>query len=78
MALMLFMELLIPKDLRYSHTICPVATRNPTLARQIAQVTAKETRASGIRWNFDPVLDLGRNSLWPRFCETFGEDLNCF
>ena len=23
---------------------------------------------------FDPVLDLGRNPLWPRFCETFGED----
>jgi beta-glucosidase len=33
-----------------------------------------ETRASGIRWNFDPVLDVGRNPLWSRFEETFGED----
>ena len=58
----------------FPHNIGLAATRNPSLARQIAQVTAKETRASGIRWNFDPVLDLGRNPLWPRFCETFGED----
>ena len=58
----------------FPHNIGLAATRNPTLARQIAKVTAKETRASGIRWNFDPVLDLGRNPLWPRFCETFGED----
>ena len=57
----------------FPHNIGLAATRNPTLARQIAKVTAKETRASGIRWNFDPVLDLGRNPLWPRFCETFGE-----
>lgn len=51
------------------------ATRNPELARKIAEITAAETRASGIRWNFDPVLDIGRNPLWPRFPETFGEDV---
>ena len=50
------------------------ASRNPSMANEIASVTAKDTRASGIRWNFDPVLDVGRNPLWPRFCETFGED----
>ena len=27
------------------------------------------------RWNFDPVLDAGRNPLWSRFEETFGEDV---
>jgi beta-glucosidase len=58
----------------FPHNIGLAATRNPMLANQIASVTAKETRASGIRWNFDPVLDVGRNPLWPRFCETFGED----
>ena len=58
----------------FPHNIGLAASRNPSMANEIASVTAKETRASGIRWNFDPVLDVGRNPLWPRFCETFGED----
>lgn len=58
----------------FPHNIGMAATRNPGLVRRIAKVTAMETRASGIRWNFDPVLDLGRNPLWSRFPETFGED----
>lgn len=28
--------------------------------------TAMETRAVGIPWNFNPVLDVGRQPLWPR------------
>ncbi len=51
------------------------ATRNPDLVKEAARITACETRASGIRWNFDPVLDIGRNPLWSRFPETFGEDV---
>lgn len=58
----------------FPHNIGLAATRNPVIANQIAVATAKETRASGLRWNFDPVIDVGRNPLWPRFCETFGED----
>ena len=58
----------------FPHNIGLAATRNPAIANQIAAATAKESRASGLRWNFDPVLDVGRNPLWPRFCETFGED----
>ena len=58
----------------FPHNIGMAATRNPALVKRIAQVTAMETRAAGIRWNFDPVLDLGRNPLWARFPETFGED----
>jgi beta-glucosidase len=50
------------------------ATRNPELSRLAGEVTAKECRASGIRWNFAPVLDVGRMPLWPRFGETYGED----
>jgi beta-glucosidase len=52
------------------------ATRNTELSRMAGEVTAKETRASGIRWNFAPVLDVGRMPLWPRFGETYGEDVN--
>src|SRR6266511_1936062 len=39
-----------------------------------SQIAASETRAAGIPWTFSPVLDLGRQPLWPRFYETFGED----
>ena len=51
------------------------ATRNPGLAAAAAKVTAKELRASGVRWNFAPVLDCGRQPLWSRFPETYGEDV---
>ncbi|MFN3403060.1 MAG: glycoside hydrolase family 3 N-terminal domain-containing protein [Cytophagaceae bacterium] len=51
------------------------ATRNTELSRLAGEITAKETRASGIRWNFAPVLDVGRQPLWPRFGETYGEDV---
>jgi beta-glucosidase len=50
------------------------ATWNPQLMQRGAEVTAAETRAAGIPWSFSPVLDLGRQPLWPRFYETFGED----
>ena len=59
----------------FPHNIAMAATRNPELARQCAEITAKEVRASGIRWDFSPVLDVGRQPLWPRFGETFGEDV---
>ena len=42
--------------------------------RRAEEITATETRAAGIPWSFSPVLDLGRQPLWPRFWETFGED----
>lgn len=51
------------------------ATWNPDHARRMAEITAYEVRASGIPWTFSPVLDLGRNPLWPRFWETLGEDV---
>lgn len=58
----------------FPHNIGVGASRNPQVAKTAADITAMEVRASGIRWNFDPVLDLGRMPLWPRFPETFGED----
>ncbi|MBN1817270.1 MAG: glycoside hydrolase family 3 C-terminal domain-containing protein [Sedimentisphaerales bacterium] len=50
------------------------ATGNVDLVRQASEITAMETRSAGIPWNFNPVLGLARNPLWPRFYETFGED----
>lgn len=51
------------------------ATWDTSHARIMAQITAYETRASGVPWNFSPVLDLGRNPIWSRFFETLGEDV---
>ncbi|HMT06629.1 MAG TPA: glycoside hydrolase family 3 N-terminal domain-containing protein [Pyrinomonadaceae bacterium] len=50
------------------------ATFDPKLMQQAAEITAMETRAAGIPWSFSPVLDVGRNAMWPRLWETFGED----
>jgi beta-glucosidase len=58
----------------FPHNIGLAASRNPELAKQTAKATAKELRATGVRWNFDPVLDLGTNPIWSRFSETYGED----
>ncbi len=50
------------------------ATWNPELMKRGSEIAAMETRAAGIPWSFSPVLDIGRQPLWPRFWETFGED----
>ena len=50
------------------------ATWNPELMKRATEIAAMETRAAGIPWSFSPVLDIGRQPLWPRFYETFGED----
>ena len=50
------------------------ATWNPALAEETAAITARDVRASGIPWNFAPVLDMGREPRWPRLYETFSED----
>lgn len=58
----------------FPHQLAMAATWDPELVREGAHVTAVETRASGVPWNFAPVLDVGRQPLWSRFFETFGED----
>jgi beta-glucosidase len=60
----------------FPHNIGIAASRNTEHAHNCSRVTAMETRASGVRWNFDPVFDIGREPLWPRFSETYGEDVN--
>src|SRR5256712_892966 len=50
------------------------ATWNPELMKRASEISAMETRAVGIPWSFSPVLDIGRQPLWSRFYETFGED----
>lgn len=52
------------------------ATFNTDLAFKEGEVTAREIKASGLDWNFDPVMDIGRQPLWPRLWETYGEDVH--
>ena len=59
----------------FPHNLAMAATRNTAFVAMAAKVTAKELRASGVRWNFAPVLDIGRQPLWSRFPETYGEDV---
>jgi beta-glucosidase len=44
------------------------------LLEQAARVTAREMRATGLKWTFSPVLCLARDLRWGRIDETFGED----
>lgn len=58
----------------FPQELATAATFNTAHAYNCGEVTAYELRASSIPWNFSPVLDLGRQPLWSRFFETFGED----
>ena len=58
----------------FPQQIALAATFNPINAYNMACVTAYETRASGIPWNFSPVLDLGADPRFSRQFEGFGED----
>lgn len=57
------------------HNIGIGATRNPALARRLAQITARELAATGIRWTFAPTIAVARDIRWGRTYEAFGEDV---
>lgn len=58
----------------FPQQITLAATFNPVHAYNMATVSAYETRASSIPWNFSPVLDLGADPRFSRQFEGFGED----
>ena len=55
------------------HNIGLGASRNPELARRLAEVTARELSATGIRWTLAPSIAVARNIRWGRTYESFGE-----
>lgn len=59
----------------FPQAINMAATFNPGLVKREGQITALEVRASGIPWIFYPLMDIGRQPLWPRLWETYGEDV---
>ena len=50
------------------------ASFNRDLVREGAAICAYESRAASIPWVYNPVMDLGRNPVWSRLWESFGED----
>ncbi len=61
-------------DIMFPQQISQAASFNPGMSKKVAEIAAYETRASFIPWTFSPVQDLGRQPVWPRFWETYGED----
>ncbi len=60
----------------FPQPISLAASWNSEIVKQCGEITALETKASGIAWNFYPVMDIGRQPLWSRLWETFGEDVH--
>ena len=59
----------------FPQAINMAASFNRDLSFQEGEIAAREVKASGIDWNFSPVMDIGRQPLWPRLWETYGEDV---
>jgi beta-glucosidase len=65
----------------FPHELALAATWNPVLGYTLGEITAYETRACNIPWNFSPVLDLGGDPRYSRMGEGMGEDpylIACF
>ncbi|MBN1810581.1 MAG: glycoside hydrolase family 3 protein [Anaerolineae bacterium] len=58
----------------FPHNIGLGATRDPELMERVGQVTAKEMIATGIYWNFGPVVAVPQDIRWGRTYEGFSED----
>jgi beta-glucosidase len=58
----------------FPHNIGLGATRNAHLVEEVARITAKEVRATGIQWSFSPTVAVARDERWGRSYESFGED----
>ena len=58
----------------FPHNIGLGATRNPDLLREIARITAIETRATGMEWTFAPTVAVPQDDRWGRAYEGYSED----
>jgi len=58
----------------FPHNIGLGATNNPELVEKIGRVTAEEILATGIPWNFSPVIAVVQDVRWGRTYEGFSEN----
>lgn len=58
----------------FPHNIGLGCTRNPELVKEIARITAREIRATGIQWTFAPCVTVPQDERWGRTYEGFSEN----
>jgi beta-glucosidase len=58
----------------FPHNIGLGAVRSPELVERIGRATAEEMVATGIYWNYAPVVAIPQDIRWGRTYEGFGED----
>ena len=58
----------------FPHNIGLGATHNPELVERIGRATAEEMLATGIPWNFAPVVAVVQDVRWGRTYEGYGEE----
>ena len=58
----------------FPHNIGMGATRNPELVEEIGRITANEMIATGIYWNYSPVLAVPQDIRWGRTYEGYSEN----
>lgn len=58
----------------FPHNIGLGCTGNPELVEEAGRITAREVRATGIRWSFSPCVTVPRDERWGRTYEGFSED----
>lgn len=58
----------------FPHNVGLGATNDPDLMRRIGRATAEEVAATGVRWNFAPVIAVPQDIRWGRTYEGYGED----
>lgn len=57
----------------FPHNIGLGATRNPELLRKIGDITALETRVTGMEWTFAPTVAVPQDDRWGRSYEGYSE-----
>jgi beta-glucosidase len=58
----------------FPQPINQAASFNRNIPHRVSEISAYETKACCLTWVYAPVMDLGRNPMWPRMWESFGED----
>ena len=58
----------------FPHNIGLGAARDPDLVQRIAAATARQVRATGLRWAFAPTVAVARDVRWGRSYESWSED----
>ena len=58
----------------FPHTIALGAAGDADLVRRVARATALETAATGVRWDFAPMVSVVQDIRWGRTYEAFSDD----